>query len=81
MATAYVKQQISFGSAGSVIAGVLYRPTSSPEPLPAVILAHGFSGTMDWIVPDFAASFAEGGLAVLIFDYRDLGCNGESRDS
>ena len=39
-------------------------------------MAHGFSGTMDWIVPDFAARFADGGLAALIFDYRYLGDSG-----
>jgi alpha-beta hydrolase superfamily lysophospholipase len=39
-------------------------------------MAHGFSATMDWIVPDFADVFASGGLAVLIFDYRHLGASG-----
>jgi uncharacterized protein len=35
---------------------------------------------MDWIVPDFAARFAAGGFAVLIFDYRYLGSSaGEPR--
>lgn len=35
---------------------------------------------MDWIVPDFADRFADGGLAVLIFDYRCLGeSEGEPR--
>ncbi|MEO3756910.1 alpha/beta fold hydrolase [Mycobacterium sp. B14F4] len=76
METPYVTEQISFPSAGSVIAGVLYRPTSTPAPMPAVVLAHGFSGTMDWIVPDFAERFAEGGLAALVFDYRHLGLSG-----
>ncbi|MDY6995671.1 MAG: alpha/beta fold hydrolase [Actinomycetota bacterium] len=36
-------------------------------------MAHGFSGTMDWILPDFAADFAGAGLAVLLFDYRHFG--------
>lgn len=35
---------------------------------------------MDWIFPDFAAGFADGGLAALTFDYRYLGASeGESR--
>jgi pimeloyl-ACP methyl ester carboxylesterase len=43
-------------------------------------MAHGFSGTSDWIVPDFAARFADGGLMSLIFDYRHLGLSeGEPR--
>ena len=76
MTIPYVTEQVSFSSAGSAIAGVLYLPTSAPVPMPAVVLAHGFSGTMDWIVPDFAERFAEGGLAALVFDYRHLGLSG-----
>lgn len=72
----HVTQRISFDSDGSVIAGVLYRPVDSIGECPCVVMAHGFSGTMDWIVPDFAARFADGGLAVLIFDYRYLGESG-----
>jgi dienelactone hydrolase len=37
------------------------------------VLAHGFSGTMDWILPDIASRFVGAGLAVLAFDYRHLG--------
>jgi fermentation-respiration switch protein FrsA (DUF1100 family) len=72
----HVAQRISFDSDGSAIAGVLYRPVGNIGECPCVVMAHGFSGTMDWIVPDFAARFADGGLAVLIFDYRYLGESG-----
>jgi dienelactone hydrolase len=68
-----VKQRVSFDSDGSAITGVLYVPDEAAVKWPCVVLAHGFSGTMDWIVPDFADKFADGGLAVLIFDYRCLG--------
>lgn len=56
--------------------GVLYRPVEARGDVPCVVLAHGFSGTMDWIVPDFASVFAGGGLAALMFDYRYLGASG-----
>nr|WP_090343134.1 alpha/beta hydrolase [Mycolicibacterium malmesburyense]CRL73865.1 peptidase S15 [Mycolicibacterium malmesburyense] len=72
----YSIERVSFGSGGTVIAGRLYRPNADSGPVPGVVLAHGFSATMDWIVPDFAATFAEGGLAALIFDYRHLGRSG-----
>ncbi|MET0994729.1 MAG: alpha/beta fold hydrolase [Mycobacterium sp.] len=73
----YVTQRVSFDSDGSAISGVLYRPAGNiPPPHPCVVMAHGFSGTMDWIVPDFAERFADGGFAVLIFDYRYLGSSG-----
>ena len=60
----------------SAIAGVLYRPVGDSVAGPCVVMAQGFSGTMDWIVPEFAATFADGGLTVLIFDYRYLGVIG-----
>jgi dienelactone hydrolase len=76
----YVKQQVSFDSSGTTIAGILYFPEGDGSPRPCVVMAHGFTGTMDWIVPDFADDFAAGGFAVLIFDYRNLGVSdGEPR--
>lgn len=76
----YTTHTVSFESHGSTIAGVLYLPADDGGPWPCVVLAHGFSGTMDWIVPDFAAAFARGGLAALIFDYRYMGSSeGEPR--
>lgn len=72
----YTIERVSFGSGGTVIAGRLYLPKAVPAPVPGVVLAHGFSATMDWIVPAFAEVFAEGGLATLIFDYRHLGLSG-----
>ena len=54
--------------------------SNTPPPRACVVMAHGFSGTMEWIVPDFAERFADGGFAVLIFDYRYLGSSqGEPR--
>ena len=79
-ASRYTRQRVSFDSNGSAIAAVLYRPIDSTFITPCVVIAHGFSGTMDWIVPEFAASFAGGDIAALIFDYRYLGeSEGEPR--
>jgi uncharacterized protein len=72
-------QRVTFEVEDSVVRGELYRPTSS-EPYPCLVMANGFSGTMDWILPSFAARFAGAGLAVLAFDYRHLGkSDGEPR--
>lgn len=71
----YRTTAVSFRSEGIRCAGVLYRPSNATGIVPCVVLAHGFSGTMDWIVPDFASRFAAGGLAALIFDYRYLGAS------
>ncbi|WP_137148008.1 alpha/beta hydrolase [Mycolicibacterium sp. CR10] len=74
-ACSYQCSPVSFRSEGTRCAGVLYRPADTPGNVPGVVLAHGFSGTMDWIVPDFAHRFAAAGLAALIFDYRYLGAS------
>lgn len=63
---------VQFFVDGLVCAGHLWLPESS-RPVPAVVLANGFSGTQDWIVPEFAARFAAAGMAALVFDYRHLG--------
>ncbi|HUL98582.1 MAG TPA: hypothetical protein VLU24_03960 [Mycobacterium sp.] len=64
----FTTNPVSFDSDGTTCVGVLYRPADGDSEVPCVVMAHGFSGTMDWIVPDFAERFAEGGLAVLMFD-------------
>ena len=70
----YGAREVTFESGGSTIAAVFYRP-NRPGRHPCVVMAHGFSGTMDWILPDFAAVFAAAGFAVLTFDYRHFGAS------
>lgn len=76
VSTGYRTSAVFFQSENIRCAGTLFRPADSPQEVPCVVLAHGFSGTMDWIVPDFARRFAAGGLAALTFDYRYLGASG-----
>lgn len=72
MGVRYSTTQVRFTAGGSRIAGELHLPESG-QPYACVVFAHGFSGTMDWILPDFARVFATAGLAVLTFDYRHFG--------
>jgi uncharacterized protein len=69
----FERTKVSFDSSGLQCAGYLYRPAGTIGHVPCVVMAHGFSGTMDWILPSFAERFAAAGLAVLIFDYRYFG--------
>lgn len=64
---------LTFPSGDAFCAARLFLPSLASRNLPCVVLANGFSGTMDWIVPDFAARFADAGIAALVFDYRHLG--------
>jgi uncharacterized protein len=47
---------------------------------PCVVMAHGIGGTRDSGLEPFAEAFAEAGLDVLLFDYRNFGAStGEPR--
>jgi hypothetical protein len=72
------REKVSFVSGGDVCAGYLFIPeaaTDTDTRWPCVVLAHGFSGTMDRLLPH-AERFATGGIAALVFDYRGFGESG-----
>ena len=76
----FERTRVAFESDGIQCAGYLYRPAQAADPMPGVILANGFSNTMDWILPAYAEQFVAAGFAVLIFDYRYFGeSEGEPR--
>ncbi len=62
-------------SHGEQLAAYLYRPSDGDTPVPCVVMAHGFSGTRDDGLPDYAEAFADAGFAVLLFDYRHFGAS------
>lgn len=67
-------REITFNSAGSTCAGIHLRgehPAS--EPRLCVVMAHGFSGTVDGGILGFGEGFAAAGFDVLLFDYRGFG--------
>jgi fermentation-respiration switch protein FrsA (DUF1100 family) len=61
---------------GVALRGWLYRPDEGSGPFPAVVMAHGFSATKEMHLDAFAEAFAAGGLAVLVYDNRNLGASG-----
>ncbi|HEY6799140.1 MAG TPA: alpha/beta fold hydrolase, partial [Agromyces sp.] len=75
----YQRHDIGFDVRGTRCAGVLFLPDSPLDELPSVVLAHGFSGTMDRLF-EVAEHFAEERFAALVFDYRSFGLSaGEPR--
>ena len=62
-------------SHGEELAAYLYRPSDGDDPVPCVVMAHGFSATRDDGLPDYAEAFADAGFAVLLFDYRHFGAS------
>jgi len=72
-------KDVTFYSQGTRCAAWLYQPEAE-QPLPCVIMAHGFGGTRVMRLDAYAQRFAEAGFAVLVFDYRHFGdSEGEPR--
>lgn len=72
-------ERVRFASEGGVeCAGLFYLPAQrdTEKPLPAVVMAHGFSLVKEAYLPQYAERFAEEGMAVLLFDYRFFGESG-----
>ncbi|HOS97370.1 MAG TPA: alpha/beta fold hydrolase [Deltaproteobacteria bacterium] len=69
-----------FTSMGLRCAAWLYLPEGTGKP-PVVVMAHGFAGQRDFGLEPYAERFAEQGMAVLLFDYRNFGgSEGEPRN-
>jgi len=79
----FVRSDVEFEGAGDVaLRGWCYLPAdgASDAPVPGVVLAHGFSAVKEMALDRFAEVFASGGLAVLVYDHRNLGASdGEPR--
>ncbi|NRQ39797.1 alpha/beta fold hydrolase [Nonomuraea sp. NN258] len=70
----FERKRVSFTVAGVRCAGYLHLPAGADR-VPCVVLCHGFSGTMDRLLP-YAERFAAEGFAALVFDYRGFGESG-----
>lgn len=71
-----MRQDIEFPAEdGVVLRGWLYQPESAAERCPLVVMAHGYSATKEMHLDDFAEVFAAAGLAVLVYDNRNLGAS------
>lgn len=74
------RRRVAFASDDATLAGYLFPASAGdavagPARSPLVILAHGFSGTMDRLFLH-AERFAAGGISALVFDYRGFGESG-----
>jgi len=65
---------------GVRLRGWLHVPDRAQRPVPAVVMAHGFSAVKEMYLDSYAEVFAAGGLAALVFDNRGFGASdGEPR--
>ncbi len=70
-----------FQSQGATLRGRLYMPERNLKAIPIIIMAHGFSATINGMVGDrYAEEFQKAGFAVLLYDHRNFGISdGEPR--
>ncbi len=73
-------RNVEFQSEGASLRGRLYTPRRFPRPLPAVVMAHGFSATITMTIDHYAEAICSKGFAVLLYDHRNFGISdGEPR--
>ena len=70
-------QMVAFPSEGAVLRGRLYKPEGRAGKLPIVVMAHGYSATINGMVADrYAEQYVKAGFAVLLYDHRNFGISG-----
>ncbi len=67
------RELIEFASEGRTIRGWLYLPDGAQEPVPAIVMAHGFSAVKEQYLDRYADVFGASGLAVIVFDNPNFG--------
>ncbi len=74
-------RDIEFPSQNTILRGRLYLPENRSGKSPVIIMAHGFTTTINGMTADkYAEKFRESGFAVLLYDHRNLGISdGEPR--
>jgi len=72
-----MEQPVEFPSQGAILRGRLFMPSAAVSRPPIVIMAHGFSATVDGMVADrYAEAFAAAGVAALLYDHLGFGRSG-----
>jgi uncharacterized protein len=72
--TSSSRQDVELTSGGTICRGWLTYPASAGgAPVPLVLMAHGFGGTRDMHLEQYAQRFNAAGMATLVFDYRCFG--------
>lgn len=66
------REDICFEVHGDRISGWFYK-TASTDKAPCIIMCHGFGGTKDAGLDNYAGRFSDAGFSVLTFDYRYYG--------
>jgi len=75
-----MRHDVEFDAEGVTLRAWLYLPDGATGPVPAIVMAHGFSAVKEMYLDTFAEAFAGAGMAALVFDHRNFGASdGEPR--
>jgi fermentation-respiration switch protein FrsA (DUF1100 family) len=68
-------KEVSFYSDGIRLAGELHTPEGMEDgkSRPGIVVCHGFGGTKNFFLPEFAKAFVARGFVALTLDYRGFG--------
>ncbi len=74
-------RDIEFTSQDAILRGRLYLPEDKSKKSPVIIMAHGFTTTINGMTADkYAEEFRKAGFAALLYDHRNFGISdGEPR--
>ncbi|MFT5425189.1 MAG: fermentation-respiration switch protein FrsA (DUF1100 family) [Gammaproteobacteria bacterium] len=75
------RKDVEFKTEDNVtLRGWLYLPDAAKDPVPAIVMAHGYSAVKEMYLDKYAEVFATAGLGVLVYDNRNFGASdGEPR--
>ena len=75
-----MRSDVEFDAAGTILRGWLSTPDAVETKAPAVVMAHHLSALKEMDLDRYAEAFAAAGLAVLVYDNRNIGASdGEPR--
>lgn len=70
------RSDVTFQVKGTSVSAWLYLPENPSAPVPCIVMGHGFGGTKDMLLENYAIRYQEAGFAALTFDYRHFGESG-----
>jgi fermentation-respiration switch protein FrsA (DUF1100 family) len=70
-----MRTDIEFDADATTLRGWLYTPGLGDPPYPTVIMAHGLTARKEHGLDAYAEVFSAAGLAVLVYDNRNLGAS------
>lgn len=64
----WIRKDVSFKVKGTLLSAWLYLPENLSSPVPCIVMGHGFGGTKNMLLENYAIRYQKAGFATLIFD-------------